>query len=80
MKKRDDVIVLFKTDDEKITVDVRFDEGTVWLTLDQMAELFERDKSTTSRHIKNIFDDGELTREATVANFATVHNPPKSQS
>jgi len=72
MKKRDDVIILFKTNDEKITVDVRFDEETVWLTLDQMAELFERDKSTISRHIRNVFDDGELTRETTVANFTTV--------
>jgi hypothetical protein len=74
MKKRDDVIILFKTDDEKISVDVRFDEETVWLTLDQMAELFERDKSTISRHIKNVFYDAELSREATVANFATVQN------
>lgn len=74
MKKKDDMIILFKTDDEKISVDVRFDEETVWLTLDQMAELFERDKSTISRHIKNVFEDGELTRETTVANFATVQN------
>ena len=72
--KRNDVIVLFKTEDEKISVDVRFDEETVWLMLDQMAQLFERDKSTISRHIKNVFDDGELLREATVANFATVQN------
>jgi len=72
MKKKNDMIVLFKTEDKKISVDVRFDEETVWLTLDQMAELFERDKSTVSRHIKNVFDDGELSREATVANFATV--------
>jgi hypothetical protein len=72
MKKKDDMIVLFKTEDQKISVDVRFDEETVWLTLDQMAELFERDKSTVSRHIKNVFDDDELSREATVANFATV--------
>jgi len=74
MKKRDDAIILFKTEDEKISVDVRFDEDTVWLTLDQMAELFERDKSTISRHIINVFDDGELSRKATVANFATVQN------
>ncbi|MCL2029254.1 MAG: virulence RhuM family protein [Deltaproteobacteria bacterium] len=72
MKKRDDVIILFKTEDEKISVDVRFDEETVWLTLDQMAELFERGKSTISRHIKNVFDDGELGRNSVVANFATT--------
>lgn len=65
-------MILFKTEDEKVSVDVRFGEETVWLTLDQMADLFERDKSTISRHIKNVFEDGELSREATVANFATV--------
>ena len=42
------------------------------MTLDQMAELFERDKSTISRHIKNVFDDGELIRDSVVANFATT--------
>ena len=65
-------IVIFKTDDDKISVDVRFDEETVWLNLDQMATLFERDKSTISRHIKNVYDEDELAREATVAKFATV--------
>ena len=50
----------------------RFDEDTVWLSLDQMAELFQRDKSTISRHIKNIFTEGELRLEATVAKFTTV--------
>jgi len=72
MGKQDNNIIIFKTDDEKISVDVRFGEETVWLTLDQMASLFERDKSTVSRHIKNVFDDGELIESATVAKFATV--------
>ena len=63
--------IIFKTEDRKIEVDVRFQGETVWLTLDQMAALFERDKSTISRHIKNIFEEGELAREAVVANFAT---------
>jgi hypothetical protein len=71
-KKTDNRIVIFKTEDDKISIDVRFDEETVWLTLDQMASLFERDKSTISRHIKNVFDEGELEQAATVANFATV--------
>ena len=72
MKGSEDRIVIFKTDDKKISVDVRFDEETVWLTLDQIAILFERDKSTISRHIKNVFNDGELVESATVAKFATV--------
>ena len=72
MKKSNDHVVIFKTEDEKISVDVRFDEETVWLTLDQMAELFERNKSTISRHIKNVFEEGELEQDSVVANFATT--------
>ena len=71
MKNDDNQVILFKTKDNKISVDVRFDEETAWLTLDQMAELFERDKSTISRHIKNVFSDGELERDSVVA---TVQN------
>ncbi len=72
--KNNQHIVIFKTDDGKISVDARFTEETVWLSLDQLATLFERDKSTISRHIKNVFEDGELLEEATVAKFATVQN------
>ena len=64
--------IIFKTEDSKVEDDVRFQGETVWLTLDQMAMLFERDKSTISRHIKNIFEEGELLREAVVAKFATT--------
>ncbi len=64
--------IIFKTEDNKVEVDVRFQNDTVWLTLDQMSALFDRDKSTISRHIKNVFEEGELERAATVANFATV--------
>lgn len=63
---------LFSSADGKISVDVRFDGETVWLSLEQMANLFERDKSTVSRHIKNVFTENELEYSATVANFATV--------
>ena len=67
-----DKMIVFTTDDGKISVDTHFDEETAWLTLDQMAELFERDKSTISRHIKNVFEEGELERNPAVANFATT--------
>ena len=60
-------------------IEVTFDEDTVWLSLDQMAELFQRDKSTISRHIKNIFTEGELRPEATVAKFATVQTEGNRQ-
>ena len=68
----DNNIIIFKTEDEQIKVDVRFYDESVWLTTDQMAALFERDKSTISRHIKNVYSDKELLPEATVAKFATV--------
>ena len=64
--------IIFKTEDNKVEVDVRFQDDTVWLTLDQMAELFDRDKSTVSRHIKNIFTEGELDKNSVVVNFATT--------
>lgn len=72
MKRPDSSLVIFKTVDDKISVDVRFDGETAWLSLEQMATLFERDKSTISRHIKNVFAEGELEQAATVAKFATV--------
>ena len=68
----DNNIIIFKTEDEQIKIDVRFYDESVWLTIDQMAALFERDKSTISRHIKNVYSDKELLPEATVAKFATV--------
>ena len=53
-------------------IETTFDEDTVWLSIDQMAELFQRDKSTISRHIKHIFVEGELVRDSVVAKFATT--------
>jgi len=65
-------IILFQTEDGQTRVDVRLVNETVWLSAGQMADLFQRDKSTISRHIQNVYDEGELKREATVALFATV--------
>ena len=56
----------------KSRIEVTLQDETVWLTLDQMAELFQRNKSTISRHIKNIFDTGELNKELVVAKNATT--------
>ena len=69
---RDDNMLIYRSADGKIKIDVRFESETVWLSLDQMATLFGRDKSTISRHVKNVFEEGELSTEATVANYATV--------
>ena len=65
-------IIIYQAEDGLAKIDVRVADESVWLTLDQLAALFGRDKSTISRHIKNVFDEGELVREATVAKFATV--------
>lgn len=65
-------LIIFTTADGKVAINTQFDEETAWLSLDQMAELFDRNKSTISRHINNVFEEGELERSATVANFATV--------
>ena len=72
MSQTGNQIVIFKSSDGKIAVSVHFDTETVWLSLDQMAELFGRNKSTISRHLKNVFDEGELQRDSVVAKFATT--------
>ena len=66
--------LLYQTPDGDSQNEVKLQDDTVWLSLDQMAELFQRNKSTISRHIKNVLEDGELQEEATIANFATVQN------
>lgn len=65
-------LLLYQAPDGRTRLEVRMEGETVWLTLNQMAELFQRDKSVISKHIKNVFGEGELSPEATVANFATV--------
>ena len=65
-------IVIYQTEDGQTSLEVKLIEETVWLNLNQMAELFKRDKSVISRHISNIFKTGELSKEATVAKYATV--------
>lgn len=72
-------IVIYQTDDGLTKINVNMKDETVWLSLEQMAELFQRDKSTISRHIKNVFEDGELVRESTVAKFATVQSEGNRQ-
>ena len=70
-------IILYTTPDGESKIEVMLQDETVWLTLDQMAELFQRNKSTISRHIKNIFETGELNADSTVAFFATVQTEGK---
>ena len=65
-------MIIYQTEDGLTKVNVTFEEDTVWLSLEQMAQLFQRDKSVISRHIKKIYTEGELSREGTVAKNATV--------
>ena len=65
--------LLYQTEDGQTRLEVAFRGETCWLSLNcQLAELFQRDKSVISRHIKNLFDEGELVRGSVVANFATT--------
>lgn len=64
--------LFYQTDDGKTRLQVRLADETVWLSLNQMADLFQRDKSVASRHIANVFAEGELVRDAVVARFATT--------
>ena len=65
-------IIVYHSNDGLTRVDVRFEGDNVWLSLEQLALLFGRDKSTISRHLKNIFAEGELTKDSVVANYATT--------
>ena len=72
-------VVLFSDNDIALEVNISPDEDTVWLSLDQISELFQKNKSTISRHIKNIFQEEELDENSTVANFATVQTEGNRQ-
>ena len=71
--KNNSEIVLYQPENS-ISIEVLMENDTVWLTLDNLSELYQRNKSTISRHLRNIYDEGELDRDSTVANFATVQN------
>ena len=71
-------VVIYQTEDGLSKLEVNLQNETVWLTIDQMAELFQRDKSTISRHIKNVFSEGELERDSVVAFFATTASDGKT--
>jgi hypothetical protein len=67
-------IVLFQDDSGKTNVNVRLDGDTVWLTQQQMAEVFDTTQPNIALHLKNIFIDGELTEKATYKDFLLVRN------
>lgn len=72
MENNEMAFVIFKMEDEKIAVDVRFEEETVWLSQEQMAVLFGKGRSTIAEHIGNVFDEGELEQNQTCRKFRQV--------
>ena len=67
-------LIIYEDENDKIEIEAFLYNETIWLPLNKIAELFEKDKSDISRHINNIYNEGELNRDSTVANFATVQN------
>ena len=63
-------LIMYTTEDGLTRVEVTFDQDTVWLSIDQMAELFQRDKSVIGKHVRNIFKEGELNKNSVWAKFA----------
>jgi len=71
-------IIMYTTEDGVTKIEVAFDHDTVWLSIDQMAELFQRDKSVIGKHVRNIFKEGELAKEAVWAKFAYTASDGKT--
>ena len=65
-------LIIYEDENNKIEVEAFLYDETIWLPLNKIAELFEKDKSTISKHIKNIFDEQELSKDSTVRKFPTV--------
>ena len=63
-------IIIYQTNDGQTKIDVRLQDETVWLSQAQMSKLFQKDRSVIGKHIKNIFDEGELNENEVCANFA----------
>ena len=66
----DNQIVIYKTNDGQTAIDVRVENETVWLTQAQMAMLFQKDRTVIGRHIRNVYNEGELEKKSTCAKFA----------
>ncbi len=71
-------IVIYRTDDGKNRVDIKLENGTLWLSQEQIGTVFHKAKSTINEHIKNIFDDGELDRDSVVRNFRITASDGKN--
>ena len=72
-------VILFQKQGGETKIEVRLANESVWLTADQMAELFQRDRSTIQRHVKKIYEEGELEPDSTCASFAQVQTEGGNQ-
>lgn len=71
-------ILIYQNQDGNIKIDVRLENETVWLTQEQMQNLFGKSKATISEHIKNVFEEGELDKDSVVRKFRTTAADGKS--
>ena len=63
-------IIMYQTEDGLTKIETTFDNDSVWLSIEQMAELFQRDRSVIGKHIRNVFKEGELEKDSVWAKFA----------
>lgn len=75
-------LIIYQTEDGRVKIETHFENETVWLNIDQIAELFQRDRTVITKHIRNIFKDGELSEKVVCANFAhtTQHGAMKDKT
>lgn len=73
-------MIVYQSADGQTHIDVRFENETVWLSIDQMAELFERDRSVIGKHIRNLFKEGELVKEEVWAKYAYTASDRKTEN
>lgn len=69
-----DQIIIYQTPDGQTAIDVKLTENTIWLNQYQLADLFDTDRTSLTKHIKNIYQSGELNEDSTCAKFAQVQN------
>ena len=77
MRKPEPQIVIYKTDDGQTKLRVKIEDETVWLTQDQMAELFDKGRTTITEHINNVFKEGELVEKAVCREFRRTGSDDK---
>ena len=80
MNNNDTEIVIYQSEDGRTKVDVRFEDETVWLTQQQLVDLFQTSKSNVSEHIKHIFEEGELEEKQVVRKFRTTASDGKNHN